>query len=124
MNGATQVEHTKKLFRFRDRGDKCSEIISGGTRNRMHGINRGDEIVSINKGKASLRNRNKAKRGITQKSQRELRDSSSLLVKNPKSIPYSGLANESFEDDTFELDDDQITMDEEYDFEEESVMVS
>lgn len=110
MNGATQVEHTKKLFRFRDRGDKCSEIISGGTRNRMHGINRGDEIISINKGSASLRNRNKSKRGITQKSRR---DSSSLLTEDPKSTTYSGLANESFDDDTFELDDDQVTMDEE-----------
>ena len=39
-------------------------------------------------------------------------------------MPYSGLANESFDDDTFELEDDQITMDEELDFEEESVMVS
>ena len=47
-----------------------------------------------------------------------------MLIEDPKSVPYSGLANESFDDDTFELEDDQITMDEELDFEEESVMVS
>jgi len=47
-----------------------------------------------------------------------------LLIDDPKSTSYSGLANESFDDDTFEIDDDQVTMDEELNFEEESVIMS
>lgn len=127
LHGATQVEHTKKLFRFRDKADKCMEIVGGGTRDRMHGIKGITTDDSIVRAK-SLRNRAKGRRNIN-----AIKSRANLSTAASTSAEYSNLnmsdsslnMSDIESDDSFECEDELIIDDEPViEEDEESIIVS
>ena len=133
LNGATQVEHTKRLFRFRDRADKCIDVV-GGTRNRMHGIKGITQDDTMNRRSDSLINMRKRNTGKTRRSGGGDKSLASLSTTagstsgdaSPSTTRYSNLNLSDIEsDDSFECEDELILEDDapEEEIDEESIIV-
>lgn len=130
LHGATQVEHTKKLFRFRDKADKCIEIVGGGTRDRMHGIKgitQDDTIIRS----SHIRNRGSKSRRAQQKAAKSSRSNVSTASTNAdtegSALSYSNLNMSDIEsDDSFECEDELIIENDEQieEEDEESIIVA
>ena len=131
LNGATQVEHTKKLFRFRDKADKCIELVGGGSRDRLHGIKGITHEETIVRSK-HLRKRSSMKARQIQSggiSARSGQNTSALSTSADSSgvtgNSYHGLNLSDVEsDDSFECDDDLMVQNPVEEDDEESIIVT
>ena len=130
LNGATQVEHTKKLFRFRDKADKCIEIVGGvGTRDRMHGIKGIAQEETVVRSK-NLRKRSTVKGrssvgGVTARSGHNMSALSTAAESSGTGNSYQNLNISDIEsDDSFECEDELIIQEQFEEYDDESIIVA